>query len=182
MPKALVPLATGVEEMEAVIIMDVLRRAEWEVVSVGLDDNIITASRGVRLAPDTEWASVNPEDFDWIILPGGMPGTEALMADQRVLDALRRHIDAGRPCAAICAAPLVLQSAGVLNGRTYTSHPSVADRLTEGQRSDERVVRDQRLITSQGPGTCFAFALAIVEQEAGPEKAAQLAAAMVLDT
>ena len=180
MPKVMVPIADGVEEMEAVIIIDVLRRADWEVVSVGLTDAIVTASRGVRLAPDKGWTAIDPGDFDWIVLPGGMPGTEALMADERVLDALRRHVEAGRPCAAICAAPLVLQAAGLLSGRTYTSHPSVASRLTEGQRTDDRVVRDNGLITSQGPGTAFEFALAIVAADAGPEKTSQLAAAMVL--
>lgn len=179
MPSALIPLADGVEEMEAVIIIDVLRRASWNVVSAGLREGAVTASRGVRLLPDTRWSEVNPADFDWIILPGGMQGTQKLVADERVIRALQQHARAGKKLAAVCAGPTVLHAAGLLAGRSITSHPSVAERLGDAKRLNDRVVIDGRLITSQGPGTSFDFALSIVASEEGDEKAHHLAEAMV---
>ena len=179
MPNALVPIANGAEEMEAVIILDVLRRAEWTVVAAGLHDGPVTASRGVRILPDVGWDDVDADTFDWIILPGGLPGTEAMMADERVRDALQRHVQMGRKLGAICAAPLVLQASNLLEGRVFTSHPSVADRFAQGTRVDERVVVDGDLVTSQGPGTAMEFVLAIIELVEGQEKARMLAHAMV---
>lgn len=179
MPSALIPLADGVEEMEAVIIIDVLRRAEWQVTTAGLQSGPITASRGVRLLPDTTWSDVEDRTFDWIILPGGLPGSQKFIADPRVINALQRHARANGWIGAICAAPTVLHAAGLLRGRTVTSHPSVAARLGDTQRSQHRVVEDDRLITSQGPGTAFEFALAIVAKMQGAEKASELAAIMV---
>ncbi len=179
MPSALIPLADGVEEMEAVILVDVLRRAEWNVVSVGLREGPVTASRNVRLVPDKKWSEIQAEDFDWIILPGGLKGSQKLIADERVTHALQRHARAGKKLGAVCAAPTVLHAAGLLNGRAVTSHPSVAQRLGDAKRSDERVVIDGNLITSQGPGTSFEFALSIVAAEDGPEKARKIADAMI---
>lgn len=183
MPRALIPLANGAEEMEAVITIDVLRRAEWTVVTAGLTDGPVTASRHVVLVPDTTWDEVDPETFDWIILPGGGPGAKNLQADARIAAALRQHMEAGKNTGAVCAAPTVLHAAGLLDGRTITSHPSVADQFGASvTRIDEPVVWDGNLITSQGPGTTFDFALAIVTAEDGAEKAQQLAEAMVLPT
>ncbi len=179
MPSALIPLADGVEEMEAVILIDVLRRAEWNVVSVGLQDRPVTASRGVRLLPDKLWSEVDTEGFDWLILPGGLPGTQKLIADGRVIHALQVHARAGKRIGAICAAPTVLHAAGLLAGKTVTSHPSVAARLGDARRTDQRVVIDGSLVTSQGPGTGFEFALKLVELEQGPDKANALAEGMV---
>ncbi len=179
MPNVLIPLADGVEEMEGVIITDVLRRAEWEVTTAGVTGEVITASRGVRWIPDRRWDDIQPADFDWIILPGGLPGTQKLMADQRVLAALQAHVRAGRWLGAICAAPAVLHAAGLLTGKRVTSHPSVAERLGDAQRLHDPVVVDGRLVTSQGPGTCFAFALKIVALIDGEAKARQLAEAMI---
>ncbi len=179
MPSALIPLADGVEEMEAVIIIDVLRRAEWKVTTTGLQSGPVTASRGVRLLPDTTWADVENQSFDWIILPGGLPGSQKLIADSRVIDTLQRHSRANGWIGAICAAPTVLHAAGLLRNRTVTSHPSVAARLGDAHRNNHRVVEDGKLITSQGPGTSLEFALAIVAKMQGAEKASELAAAMV---
>lgn len=179
MPSALIPLADGMEEMEAVIVIDVLRRADWEVVAVGLREGPVTASRGVRLVPDKKWNEVNPDDFDWIILPGGAKGAQKLIADERVTYALQRHARAGKKLAAVCAAPTVLHAAGLLAGRSVTSHPSVAERLGDVKRSDEQVVIDGNLITSQGPGTSFDFALSIIASEEGKEKSRRLAEAMI---
>ena len=104
--KALVPIANGSEEMEAVIIIDTLRRAEWDVTVAGLTAGTIEASRGVKLVPDTTWAQINPDDFDIILLPGGFGGTEALMAHAGVQQTLRDFYAKGKWIGSICAAAL----------------------------------------------------------------------------
>jgi len=182
MTKVLVPLADGCEEMEAVIIIDVLRRAGWDVTSVGIRPGAVTASRGVRLVPDTTWDEVEPQAFDLLVVPGGSGGTENLCKDQRVLEAVRQFRDAGKPLAAVCAGPLVLQEAGVLGGHRVTCHPSSAKKLTATERLDDIVVSDGNIVTSQGPGTTFDFALALVERIDGAEKADEIRQAMCLPT
>lgn len=167
MKSALVPLAEGVEEMEAVIIIDILRRAGWRVVATavrapGQKGGTIKASRGVHLGADAEWSEVRGEDFDALVLPGGAGGTRALRADSRVLAEVRNFAAAGKWVAAICAGPLVLQSAGILKGVRATCHPGVRQELCDPVASDERVVVDGRIVTSQGPGTAIEFALTLI--------------------
>lgn len=162
MKKVLVPLAEGCEEMEAVTIIDVLRRAGLTVETVGLTSGVVTASRGVRLLPDREWPDSIPGPYVAIVLPGGGPGTERLQADPRVLEAVRAIAAAGGVVAAICAAPQVLYRAGVLRGKRFTCYPGV-ERVIEGGVHVERDVEvDGRVITSRGPGTSIAFALTVV--------------------
>lgn len=180
MTRVLVPLAEGVEEMEAVIVIDVFRRAGWMVDVAGLKKGIVEASRGVKLMPDRMWEQVDPAGYEVIALPGGNLGTIHLMEDERVLDALREHHRRGKLIAAVCAAPLVLQKAGILTGRRVTCHPLAAAQLTDALRVDERVVIDDNLVTSQGPGTTFAFALAVIALREGRAKAEELARGMVL--
>lgn len=180
MPKVLVPLADGCEEMEAVILIDTLRRAHIEVVVAGLKPGPVKASRGVMLMPDTLLDRVPLADLDAIALPGGGGGTENLMNDERVLQAVRDLYARGKLVAAICAAPQVLQKAGVLDGKRMTCFPGVADRITRAQRVEERVVEDGRVITSQGPGTSFHFALSLVRALAGPAAAQEVARAMLV--
>lgn len=180
MTKVLVPLADGVEEMEAVIIIDTLRRAKWDVVSAGIREGEVVASRRVRLVPDCSWDEIDLSSFDMIVLPGGGGGTENLCKDERVLDAIRRFHREGKWVAAVCAGPLVLQEAGVLGGRKATCHPGVAEQLTTTERVEERVVTDGRIVTSQGPGTSFEFALALIAHVDGEETADAIAKAMVL--
>lgn len=180
MPSVLVPLAHGVEEMEAVIIVDVLRRAEWAVTTAGVDDGVLTASRGVRLVPDKAWRDIRPSDFDILMIPGGAAGVDRLQADPGVLAAVREFAQAGKRIGAVCAGPLVLQAAGILGGRKVTCHPGAAARLTAAPRLSDRVVVDGSLVTSQGPGTSFEFALAMVRLVDGAAKADAMAKAMVL--
>ena len=180
MTTALVPLAHGVEEMEAVIVIDVLRRAQWAVTVAGVDTGVVTASRGVKLVPDAAWDAIDPASFDVLMIPGGAGGVDRLLSDPRVLKAVRAFHKAGKPIGAVCAGPLVLQAAGLLEGRKATCHPGVADKLTATQRLSDRVVVDGRLITSQGPGTSFEFALAMVRLVDGAAKAEALAQGMVL--
>lgn len=180
MTKVLVPLADGVEEMEAVISIDTLRRAEWEVVSVGLKEGTVTASRGVCIQPDTIWDDIDYKSFDVLLLPGGGGGVQLLAGDPRVLDAVRYFSDERKWIAAVCAGPLVLQQAGILAGKKVTCHPGVVEMLKVTHRSEDAVVVDGKLVTSQGPGTSFSFALKLVELIDGQAKAEGLARAMVL--
>lgn len=180
MPTVLVPFADGLEEMEAVIIVDVLRRAQCAVITAGLKNRTVTASRNVGLIADGLFSEVDIDTMDAIVLPGGAPGTAAMRADARVLEAVRRLSNRGRLVAAICAAPLVLHDAGLLEGRRFTSHPGVKDQFSSGTRVDDRVVEDGNLVTSQGPGTSFEFALALVTRLKGRTTAEAVAAAMVL--
>ena len=179
--RAPLPFAPGFEEMEGVIIVDVCRRAGWTVDTVGLQPGLVTASRGVRMQPDLVWAASAPETYDLLILPGGAGGVAALMADARVLAAIRAFDKAGKWIGAICAAPLALQAAGILTaGRAITCHPAVAEKITAVPRQSASTVAEGHLITSQGPGTTFEFALTLVRLIDGAEAAARLARSLVL--
>lgn len=179
--RVLVPLAEGFEETEAVAVIDVLRRADVEVVVAGLEAGAVRGSHGIEILTDAELSDLDPGDFDLIALPGGMPGTRNLMEDERVLAAVRTLHGSGRTTAAICAAPMVLARAGVVDGVPVTSHPSVRAELgTAVVRDAPRVIRSGNVVTSQGPGTALEFGLALVEELCGPERAAQLAEAMLV--
>lgn len=180
MQRVLVPLADGVEEMEAVIVVDMLRRAEWHVLTVGLKPGTVTAARGTRLPPDGVWDKIDPGLFDMLVIPGGARGVAALRGDPRVVAAVRAHAGHGKWTAAVCAGPLVLHDAGILAGRHATCYPGCAAELVGARYVDEPVVVDGNVVTSQGAGTTFAFALTLVALVAGASKAQALARAIVL--
>lgn len=168
MSKVLVPLAAGCEELEAVTVVDILRRAGVEVVTAGLVPGPVRASRGMVLVPDTMLDEVLRQEFDMIVLPGGMPGSEHLKNDARIIALLRRMAASGKWTAAICAAPMALHAAGVLEGRRATSFPGVLDQLQGTHRYlDNAVVVDGTVVTSRGPGTAMDFALTLVEVLSG---------------
>ncbi len=178
--KALVPIANGSEEMEAVIIIDTLRRAEWDVTMAGLDETV-TASRGVKIIPDTLFDQVNPADFDIILLPGWFGGTEAFIQHAGVQQALRDFNEKGKWIGAICAAALALNEAGILDGKKFTCYPGVEQKLpADIQPENEVVVVDDHLITSQGPGTAFEFALKVIAECDSPNASASVRAGMLL--
>jgi len=172
MARILIPLAQGCEELEAVTVIDLLRRAGLEVTSAGLDDGPVTASRGTRLLPDISLDEVMAESFDMIVLPGGLPGADNLDRDPRIHSLLKRMADAGRYTAAICAAPKVLANAGLLDGKRATSYTGVIDAmgLSATQVLTQPVVSDGHVITSQGPGTAMDFALTLIEKLLGAEQ------------
>lgn len=170
MPKVLVPLAQGCEEIEAVTVIDILRRAGMEVVSAGLDDQPVRASRGVILLPDTTLEAALQQDFDMVVLPGGQPGSNNLKADPRIIALLQKMAQQGKYVAAICAAPSVLAAAGLLAGKQATSFPGALDLFKNVKQQDAALVEDGMLITSRGPGTAMDFALTLVERLAGKEK------------
>lgn len=177
----LVPIANGCEEMEAVIIIDTLRRAEFNVTVAGLTDGPIEASRGVKLMADVLWDDINPADFDVLLLPGGFGGTEALMNHAGVQQALRDFNAEGKWFGAICAAALALHAAGVLEGKTFTCYPGVEAHLPENvQPVNEVVVVDGHLITSQGPGTAFEFALKVIAECGSPNLSAEVRSGLLL--
>jgi 4-methyl-5(b-hydroxyethyl)-thiazole monophosphate biosynthesis len=178
--RVLVPLANGFEEIEAVTIIDVLRRAGLEVVVAGLAPGPARGSHDIEVATDTDLDRVQADDFAMVVLPGGMPGSTNLANDERVLRAVRTLHSKGRHVTAICAAPIVLAKAGVIAKVPVTSHPSVRAKLGDADvRDAPRVVKSGRVITSQGPGTAIEFALALVEELAGAAKAQELAQAML---
>ncbi len=180
MVNVLVPIANGSEEMEAVIIVDTLRRAGWEVTLAAVGaDTAIAASRGVRIVADAPLADVASRVFDAVVLPGGAGGTAVFRRSTALLEILRSHARSGKLVAAICAAPLVLQDAGLLDGRAATCHPGVADEFTATVRRVERVVEDGNLVTSQGPGTTIEFALTLIRRLAGPKAADRVADGLV---
>jgi 4-methyl-5(b-hydroxyethyl)-thiazole monophosphate biosynthesis len=178
MPKVLVPLAQGCEEIEAVTVIDILRRAGITVVSAGLDSQPVRASRGVMLVPDTTLDAVLNESFDMVVLPGGQPGTDNLNADKRIIALLQKMAQQGKHVAAICAAPSVLASAGLLNGKKATSFPTCLDDFPNIDFQPDAVVEDCNLITSRGPGTAMDFALALAERLVGKAKRGQVEAAL----
>jgi len=181
MHRILVPLADGTEEMEAVIMVDTLRRAKLEVVTAAVGTTrTITASRNMILVADALWSEIDPDDFDVILLPGGAGGTAKLAGHPPLLEVLRTFNRAGSLIGAICAGPLVLQAAGILPGRRVTCHPGVASELTATARLGARVVEDANLITSQGPGSSFEFALAVITRLLGHDAAAAVATGLIL--
>jgi 4-methyl-5(b-hydroxyethyl)-thiazole monophosphate biosynthesis len=171
MARVLVPLAQGCEELEAVTITDLLTRAGIEVVTAGLDAEPVKASRGITLVPDTTLDAVMDQAFDMMVLPGGLPGADHLNADPRIHALLKRLNQAGKYTAAICAAPKVLAEVGLLEGRRATSYPGVLDKmyLPQVDVQLERVISDDHVITSRGPGTAMDFALELIEKLSGRE-------------
>lgn len=179
--RVVVPLAEGVEEMEAVIVIDVLRRAGLEVVVAGLEGaGPVRASRGVVLHAELGWDEALEQPVDALVLPGGMGGMERLRADERVIAAVQSLLGGGQLVAAICAAPLVLARAGAADGRRMTCHPSVRDELLAAGAvgSEARVVQDGTVLTSLGPGSSVEFALAVAEELVGLERVLEVSAGM----
>ena len=179
-PRALVLLAPGAEEMEAVISIDVLRRGGIDVTVAGVDGgDPVRRSRGVIIAPDIALAEVEG-DFDVLVLPGGAQGAQRLSQSDRVGELLREQQRSGRWVTAICAAPIALRSHRVFEGRRLTSHPSVRSMLEDwGTYTEHPVEADGNLITSRGPGTAFPFALRIVGALTSAERMAEVRAPMM---
>jgi 4-methyl-5(b-hydroxyethyl)-thiazole monophosphate biosynthesis len=178
MARVLVPLAQGCEELEAVTIIDLLVRAGVHVTTAGLDDKAVTASRGVVIVPDTDLDTALKSDYDMVVLPGGLPGADHLDNDPRIRELLLKMANSGKFTAAICAAPKVLASAGLLAGKKATAYPGVLDAC--GLVSAESaVVKDGKVITSRGPGTAIDFTLELIELLVGKDKRDQVEKGLV---
>ncbi len=184
MPRACVPLADGFEEIEAITIVDVLRRAGVEVCVARVGDSAgdlgVTGSHGVVVTADAPLAAAAESTWDLVVLPGGLPGAHHLRDDAGVQRLLRAQHSSGRRVAAICAAPIALGAAGVLTGKRATSYPGFEGELTGADCVEDRVVRDGNVVTSRGPGTALDFSLALVEELCGADTAAELRAGMLV--
>ena len=165
MPRVLVPLAQGCEELEAITITDLLVRAGFNVTTAGLDNQAVTASRGTVIIPATDLDTALQQDYDMIVLPGGLPGADYLNEDSRIQQTIATMHQAGKFVAAICAAPRVLASAGILEGKHVTAYPGTLEKLnlTNITITQQPIVRDGNILTSRGPGTAIDFALSLIE-------------------
>ncbi len=182
MATAAVLLATGFEEIEALTVVDVLRRAEVQTTMVGVGARAITGSHGITVQVDRTIDELDDDGYDVVVLPGGMPGASNLRDDARVQALIVRQQGAGRQLAAICAGPIALAKAGVLSGRKVTSYPGFASQLGDVDYREDDVVQDDELVTSRGPGTALAFALTLVARLVGEDEAADLGARMLAPT
>lgn len=180
--RALVPIADGSEEIEAVTVIDVLRRAGVEVtVASVMPTRKVTASRGVVIEADVRLDDCPADGWHLVVLPGGMPGAEHLAGSDSLVGIVRRQLESDRWLGAICAAPVVvLGRHRLIDGRRVTCHSSFRNELRElgGETSDEAVVCDRNLVTSQAPGTAMAFALELVGCLLGEEKRRAVAVPM----
>ena len=177
MPSVLVPLADGCEEIEAITIIDLLRRAGVEVVTAGLHGTAVTGSHGIPIGADTTLDDALGDSYDMVVLPGGLPGADHLERDERLRALLLEMAAAGRYTAAICAAPKVLGAAGLLDGRRATSYPGFLDGYDVDYVA-ETVVQDGRIVTSRGPGTAMDFALALIENLQGAARRNEIEATL----
>lgn len=162
MSRVFVPLANGFEEIEAITVIDLLRRAEIEVVTVGVEGALATGSHGITVTCDTTLNAVSG-DFDMIALPGGMPGAQTLKDSDGLKAWLVDMVAKGKYIAAICAAPMALAAAGLLNGKKATSYPSFLDPYDDVQQTGAYVEQDGRIITARGPGAAMDFGLKLIE-------------------
>ncbi|MBU2590846.1 MAG: DJ-1/PfpI family protein [Nitrospinae bacterium] len=174
MKKALVILAPGFEDIEALTAVDILRRGGIEVTLAGTIDGPIKGRCGIMVLTDEAIDISLNRNYEAIILPGGAEGTENLKRDQRVADLVKRHHSEGKLIAAICAAPTILSVLGLTKGKRLTSHPSFSKEFKEAVYSEERVVVDGNMVTSRGPGTAMEFAFKILELLLGPGKVAEV--------
>ena len=175
----LVPIAEGIEEIEACTIIDILRRAEINVTVASVGNLQVTASRGVKLVADKLIDDCKDEAFDLIALPGGLPGAEHLRDCATLVAMLKAQRGAGKLYAAVCASPAVaLAPHGLLDDKTATGYPGTQEKLPHA--SNQRVVVDGNCITSQGPGTAMEFAVELVRQLLGDKEADAVAEPLLM--
>jgi len=183
MLKVLVPIATGFEEIEAINMVDVLRRAGINVIMGSLDENdLVKGAHGIMIQTDCPIKGLSADDLDMIVLPGGWGGTKLLAQDETVQSLLKEMDNKGKNIGAICAAPYALYTAGVLK-EGYTCYPSVEDEIkVAGYQGDKSaVVQSGNIMTSRGPATAICFGLAIVKKLVGDEMYETLRGGLLAD-
>jgi 4-methyl-5(b-hydroxyethyl)-thiazole monophosphate biosynthesis len=181
MKKVFIFLAEGFEETEAVATIDIMLRGELDVTSVSITGNLLVkGAHGIVVNADTLFEKVDFSSGDMLVLPGGMPGASNLNAHDGVKAALKQYLAGGKKIAAICAAPLVFGSLGLLKGKNATAYPGFESTLTGATFIDSPVVIDGNIITGKGPGFAFEFGLSIVEELQGKEKADEVAEGLLL--
>ena len=181
MAKVCVPLAKGFEEIEAVSLIDVMRRGGIEVVVAGVNEELVTGANGITVKADTDIKYVVADELDMMVLPGGWEGTRNLAENPTVQSLLKEMKAKEKVVGAICAAPFALKAAGVLSEH-YTCYPSVEKEIgEEGYTDKEKVVIDGNVMTSRGPGTAICFGLAIVRKLVGEETYLSLKEGLLAD-
>lgn len=175
MVKALVILAEGFEEIEAVTVIDLLRRAGIEVTTTSIDRQKVTGSHQISVIADSILSDVYYSSFDVIILPGGMPGSVNLRNSEQVRNFLTKQKNANKTIAAICSAPTVFEAAGLLKGKSVTSHPSDEQFFKDPLYKTDNVVIDDKIVTSRAVGTAIDFSLSLIEMFVGKKIADEIA-------
>jgi len=173
----LLPLAEGFEDIEAISVIDVLRRANLNIVTVGLPGSLVTSSRGVQIRTDKKMDDINIDEFDVLVLVGGSPGYLNLGKSRKIMDAIVDYNEKKKLIGAICAAPSLLAKAGIMENRKATIYPGMEREIPRPR--DGKVIVDENIITSQGPGTAIEFALNIVEKVNGSTEAARVRKSLV---
>ena len=162
MAKIIIPISNGFEEIEAITIIDVCRRANIEVTIAGVEDLETTGAHGIKIISDANIENISSDDFDMIVLPGGLPNAYTLSKNEKVQSLLKEFKEKNKKIGAICAAPYALHTAGVLN-ENFTCYPSFEQKIKlDGYHAKDSVVIDSNVITSRGPATAMSFALEIV--------------------
>lgn len=183
MAKVLIPFTEGVEEIELVAVIDVLRRADVTVCAASLDGKVVVGRSTITLQADAALLDVMHDDWDMVVLPGGLPNAFLLRDDANVKAVVERLREERKSIAAICAAPLALAAYGITAGKRVTSYPACQDDMETLQPSsvyvDDVVVEDDFLTTSRGPGTAIAFALRLVAKLCNEEKAEEIKQSIV---
>jgi len=163
--KTLLFLANGFEEIEALTVVDILRRAKVDISTCSImDENMVKGSHDIMVIADVNIDDIDENSYDVFILPGGMPGAKNLKEDKRVLNIISNAFEKDKLIAAICAAPIVLEEAGILKGKKATSYPGYLNENGDYDFSEDIVVIDGNVITSRGPATAAFFAFAILEK------------------
>lgn len=176
-----VHLATGFEEVEALTIIDILRRAEIDVRSVSITgEKLVKGTHGINVEADILFEEAQYKDCEMIVLPGGMPGATNLEAHGGLMTNIKEFEAEGKKLAAICAAPLALGTAGVIKGKKATIYPGMEDRLVDATPTGEAVTVDGNIITGKGPAFAMEFALALVGELKGATIKEQVAAGLLL--
>ncbi|GHT34602.1 thiazole biosynthesis protein ThiJ [Bacteroidia bacterium] len=183
--KAYIFFATGFEEIEAVSVIDVLRRAGVEVEAIAIpeedDEYWVEGAHDISVIGDNNFDDGDFSDGDILILPGGQPGTDNLNANKDLKKLILQYHEQGKYIAAICAAPLILGGLGLLKGKRAVCYPGYEKQLVGAEiATDERVVVDGKIITSKGPGTAIEFGLVLVELLVGKEVAEKLSEGMIV--
>lgn len=182
MKKIAVHLAEGFEEIEAIGIIDVLRRAELDVRVVSVTGNLlVTGAHQVKIAADVLFDQVNYEEMDAIVLPGGMPGASNLNAHEGLKKQILKFDQEKKQLAAICAAPLVYGNLGILEGKQAVCYPGFESQLKGARVLSDPVAESGHVITGRGPGAVLQFALKIVERIVSVEKAELLAKQLLVE-
>lgn len=169
MAKLVIPISNGFEEIEAISIIDICRRAQIEVTIAALENLLTLGAHNIKVEADCMIEEINENDFDMIVLPGGLPNAFTLAENKKVIDLLKQFKEKNKNIGAICAAPFALHTADVLN-KNYTCYPSFEEKIRlDGYQNSDQYVIDEKVITSRGPATAMSFALQIVEILKGKE-------------